>query len=98
MVPCLHQENIYIKMELGVWGDQKCNHLVGAKTLFTCAVLQTTLSQGRRYRAENGNLRKLGRTYRHGTVIAQSEYLYEKGAKGMERPEMHSPSRWRNPS
>ena len=70
MVPCLHQENIYIKREQGVWRDQKCIPLVGGKTPLTYAVRQTTPSQGMQYRAENGNLRKLGRTYGHGTVFA----------------------------
>ena len=58
-----------MKRELGVWRDQKCITLVGAKTLLTCGGSQTTLSEGRRYRAENGNLRKLGRIYRLGTVF-----------------------------
>ena len=74
MVPCLHHGNIYTKMELGVWRDQKCVPLVGAKTSLTCAVLQTTPSQERPYRAENRNLSKMGSTYRHGTVFAPREY------------------------
>ena len=98
MVPCLHQGNIYMQRELWVWRDHKCIPLVGSKSPLTCAVLQITLSQGRRYMAENGNLRKLGRTYRHGTVFAPRQYLYEKGAMGMERPEIHSPSRFKNVS
>ena len=98
MVPCFHQGNIYIRRELGVWREEKCIPLVGAKTPLTCAVHQTTPSQGRRYRAENGNLRKLGRTYRHITVFAPRQYLYEKGAMGVERPQMHSPSRCKKPS
>ena len=32
----------------------------------------TTVSHVRQYRAENGNLRKSGSTFRHGTVFAQS--------------------------
>ena len=96
MVPCLHHENIYIKRELRVWRDLKCIPLVGAKTPLSCAALQTTPSQGRRYRAENGNLRKLGRIYRRGTVFAPRQYLYEKGTIGMVRPEMRSPSRCKN--
>ena len=39
MVPCLHRENIYTKRKLRVWRDQKCNPLVGAKTILTCAGL-----------------------------------------------------------
>ena len=93
LVPCLHQGNIYIKRELGVWRDQKCIPLVGAKAPLTCAGRQTSLSAGRGYRAENGNLRKLGRIYRLGTVFAPRKYLYQKGARGMESREMYSFSR-----
>ena len=98
MVPCLHQGNIYIRRVLGVWRVQKFIPLVGAKTPLTCAGRKTTPSQGRRYRAENRSLHKLGRTYRHCTVFAPRHYLYEKGAMGMERPEMRSPSRCKNVS
>ena len=48
--------------------------------------------------AQNGKLRKLGRTDRHGTVFAPRKYLYQKEATGMERPEMHSTSRCNNPT
>ena len=98
MVPCLKQGNIYIKREIWVWRDKKCIPLVGVKIHLTCAVRQTTSFLGRRYRDENGYLRKFGRTYRHGTVFAPRQYLYEKGAKDMERPEMHSFSRCKNDS
>ena len=40
LVPCLHQANIYIKREIGVWRDQKCNPLVDAKNPLTCAVVK----------------------------------------------------------
>ena len=46
----------------------------------------------KKYRAQNGKLRKLGRTYRHGTMFAPRQYLYQKEATGMERPEMYSAS------
>ena len=98
MIPCLHHENICIKREQGVCRDQKCIPLVGGKTPLTCAVHQATPSKGRQYRAENGNLRKLGRTSCHITVFAPRQYLYEKGAMGIERPEMHSPNRCETPS
>ena len=90
MVPCLHQGNIYTKRKLRVWRDQKCIPLVGAITPLTCAGRQSTPSRGRQNRAQNGKLRKLGRTYRHGTVFAPRKYLYQKEATGMERPEMYS--------
>ena len=95
MVPCLHQGNIYIKRKLQVWRDQIRIPLGGAQTPLTCVGRQTTPSQGSRHRPENGNLRKLGSTYRHGTVIAPRQYLYEKEDKGMERPEMSCSSRWK---
>ena len=59
MVLCLHQSNVYIKRNLRVWRVQKCIPLIGATTLLTCAVLQTTPSHVCQYRAENeicGNL------------------------------------------
>ena len=86
MLLCLHQGNIYIKMELGEWRDQKCIPLVGAKTPLTCGGSPTTLSEGRRYWVENGNMRKLGRINRLGTVFAPRQYLYQKSARGMESP------------
>ena len=98
MVPCLQQGNISIKRKLRVWKDRKCTSLVGAKTPLTCAGPKTTPSQGRRYRAEKGNLCKLGWTYLHGTVFAPKEYLYEKEATSMERPEMYFPGRCKNPT
>ena len=64
----------------------------------TCAGRQTTPSQGRRYRAENGNLSKFGRIHRLGTVCAPRQHLYQKEARDMESPEMHSFSRCKNPS
>ena len=107
MVPCLHHGNIYMKRKLwvwrnrmkrklGVWRDQKLIFLSGANTALTCADRQSTQSQRRRYRAEKGYWRILGWTYRHGTVFAPWQYLYEKEATGMDRPEMHFPSRCKN--
>ena len=52
----------------------------------------------RRYRNENGNLSKLGRIYRLGTVFAPRQYSYQKTAMGMERPEMNSFSPCKNRS
>ena len=88
MVPCFHQGNIYIKRKLRVWRDQKCIPLVGAKTQVTCAGRETSPSQGTLHRAESGNLHKLEWSYRHGTMFAPSQYLHQKEATGMERPEM----------
>ena len=98
MVPCLHEGNIYTKWKLRVLRDQKCVPLVGAITSLNCAGRQNTPSRGRQYRAQNGKLRKLGRTYGHGTVFAPRKYLYKKEATGMDRPEMYSDSRCNNPT
>ena len=98
MVPCLHQENIYIKRKLRVWRDQKCISLVSVKTPLTSAGRQTIPSQGSRYRAGNGNLHKLRRTCRHGTVFAPRHYLHHKEATGMESLEMYFPTRCKKPS
>ena len=98
MVPCLHQGNIYIKRNVRVWRTQKCVSLVGAKSPLTCAGRQTTPSQRSRYRVDNGNLRKLGWTYRYGTVFEPRQNSHEKEATGMESPEMYFPSRCKKPS
>ena len=98
MVPCLHQGNIYTKTKQWAWREQKCIRLVGAITPLTCASRQNTPSGGKRYRAQNGKLPKLGLSYRHATALAPWKYLYQKKAKGMERPEMYSASRCNNPT
>ena len=98
IVPCLHEGNIYTKRNLRVWRDQKCIPLVGAITPLTCTGHQSTQSRGRKYRSQEGKLRKLGRTYRHGTVFEPRKYLLQEEATGMERPEMYSASRCNNPT
>ena len=98
MVPCWNQENIYTKRKLRVWRDQKCIPLVGSITPLTCAGRQNIPSRGRQYSAQKRKLGKLARTCDHGTVFAPMKYLYEKEATGMERPEMYSASRWKNPT
>ena len=67
---------------------QKCILLVGVKTTLTCTGLQTTVSHVSQYRAENGNLRKLGSAFRHGAVFAPKKcvcrahkYIPQVGAK-----------------
>ena len=94
--PCLHQGNVYIKRKLRVWRAQKSIHVVGAETLLPCSGQETIPSHGGWNRAENGNLRKYGWTYRHGTVFALRQYLYPKESTGMERSEMYSTNRCRN--
>ena len=56
MVPCLHQGNIYTKIKLRVWRDQKCIPLVGAITPLTFADRQNKPSRGRQYRVQNRKL------------------------------------------
>ena len=77
MVPRLHQTNVHIKKELQVWRVQKCISLVSAKTELPCAGWPTTPSHVSQHRAENGNLRKFGSTFR-ASLITGMEY-------GMER-------------
>ena len=98
MVPCLHQRYIYIQRKLRLSREQKCIALVSGGTPLPCAGRQTTPSYGGRYRAENGNLHKFWWTYRNGTVFAPKKYLYPKEAAGMERTEMYSTVRCRNPT
>ena len=59
MVPCLHQDNDYIKRKLRVCRAQKCNLLVGAKTVPPGTGLQTIRFPTAQCMAENGNLRDL---------------------------------------
>ena len=96
MVPCLYQSNVYIKRKIQVWRVQKCIRLVGAKTALTCGGRQTTPSHVSQYRAEDGNLRKSGSTFRHGTVFPPKQCLYQKEAAGMESSKMHSSTRCKN--
>ena len=98
MVPCLHQSNIHIKRKLRVWRAHKCISLVGAKSPLTCAGRQSTVCQGRQHRGGNGNFRKLGCIYRHGTVFASRLYLHQKEATGIENPDMYFHSRCKKPS
>ena len=98
MVPCLHQKSIYTKRKLRVWGDQKCIPLVGAITPPISVGRQNIPSRGRQCRAQKRELRKLGRTYRHGTMFAPRQYLYQKEATGMEKSEMYSASRCNKPT
>ena len=98
MVPCLHQGIIYTKRKLRAWRDQKCISLVGAITPLICAGRQNTPSRLMWNKAKTGNLHKLGRTYRHGTVLPPRKYLYQNEATGMQRPEIYSASRCNNPT
>ena len=89
------RQYLYQKEATGM-GDQKYIPLVSAKTPLTCAGRQTTLSRFMWYRAKTGKLRKLGGTYRHDTRFTPRQYLYQKEATGMDRPEMYSASWCKN--
>ena len=96
MVPCLHQSNVYLKRKLRGWRAQKCIPLVDAKTVLPCAGQQITPVHGAQYRADNGNLCIFWFTYRHGTVFAPKQCLYQKIAKGMESQKMYFSNRCKN--
>ena len=93
MVPCFHQSNAYVKRKLEVWRVQKCILLISTKTALACARLQTTPSHVSQYRPENGILRESGSTFRHCTVFAPKQCLYQKEATGMDSPKIHSSNR-----
>ena len=76
----LYQSNPCIKRKLQVWRGQKSIPLDGGKTTLKCAGRETTASQVSQYMAYNGNLRKSGSTFRHGTMFSRKQCLYEKEA------------------
>ena len=96
MIPCLYQSNVYIKRKLQVQRVQNCNPLVGRKTALTCAGQHITPPHISQYRAKNRNLRKSGSSFRHSTVFAPKQCLYQNEATAMESPKMHSCSRCLN--
>ena len=89
MVPCLHQSNDYIKRKLRVWRAQKCNFLVGGKTVPTGTGLQTTPFHAAKYRADNRNLQNscgLSPLYRVCTkamTISKGSYEYGEPKNGI---------------
>ena len=83
-VPWLHENNVRIKRKLWGWRAYKCKPWVGAQSAQTCMGVQTSRFYLAPYRADNGNLRKFGVTYRYGTMFAPKECLYQKEAMWME--------------
>ena len=67
---------------------QKCKLCVGRKTARSCTGLQTTRFYAALYRADNGNLRIFGATYRRGTMFAPTQCSYQKEAMGNESLKM----------
>ena len=88
MVPCLNQCHVYIKRKLRECRAQKYNPCFGVKSSLCSTGLQTTQFHAAPYRADSTNLREVGATYRHGTVFAPMQCLYQKEAKGMQSPRM----------
>ena len=96
MVPRLHPCYAYMKRKLRAWRVQKCIALVGADTVLTSAMPQTTTCHWGQYRVQRGNMRKFEPTNPHGTGSAPMEWLYQKEATGMESSKMYWPTRFRN--
>ena len=95
MVPRLNQCNGYIKRKLRAWTVQKCIALVGADTVLTSLVPQTTPHHGAQYMVQRRNLGNFGPTNPRGTASAPMQWLYQKEAKGMKSSKMYCPSRCR---
>ena len=76
VVPRLHQSNGYIKRKLHVWKVQKCNAIVGAKSVLNSAGAQSTPLDRVQYSAKNGNMRNFGLTNPNGTAFAPKQWLY----------------------
>ena len=92
----LLQSNVYIKIKLQVLTVQKWIPLVRENTALTYVGRQTSPSYVSQYRAQNGNLRKSGSTFRHGTVFAPKQYSYQREATGMKSQKMHSSGQCKN--
>ena len=89
-VPCLHQSNLHIKRKLREWRTQKCNPCFGAESPPRSTRLQTTRFHTAPYWTVSANLRKVGASFRRGTVFAPIQSTYEKEATGMENSKMQS--------
>ena len=89
-VPCLHQSNLHMKRKLREWRTQKCNPCFGAESPPRSTRLQTTRFYAAPYGTVSANLRKVGASFRRGTVFAPIQSTYEKEATGMENPKMQS--------
>ena len=95
MVPHLHQCNGYIKRKLPAWRVQKCIALVGADTVLTSAVLQTTPCHRGQYTVHGGTFRNFRPTKPHGTAFAPNAMVISKRSYRMESSKMYCPSRCR---
>ena len=84
---------LFISKGSYVYGESKNAILQSVQKPRGTANYQSHVSQ---YTTEYGNLPKFGSTFRHGTVFALKQCLYQKEATGMESPNMHSSTRCKN--
>ena len=89
-VPCLHQSNLHMKRKLREWRTQKCNPCFGAESPPLSTGQQTTRFHAAPYGTVSANLRKVGASFRRGTVFAPIQSTYGREATGMENPKMQS--------
>ena len=87
-VPYLHQSNLHMKRKLREWRTQKCNPCFGAESPLRSTGLQTTRFDAASYGAVSASLRKLGASFRRGTVFESIQSTCEKEATGVENPKM----------
>ena len=73
-----------MKRKLREWRVQKCNPCFSAKSPPRSTDLQSTRFSASPYKAACTNSGKFGATFGHGTVIAPTQYLYQKETTGME--------------
>ena len=76
-VPCLHQSNLHMKRKLREWRTQKCNPCFGAESPPLRTGQQTTRFHAAPYGTVSANLRKVGNSFRRGTVLHQSNLHME---------------------
>ena len=88
MIPCLHENNTYIKRKFYGCRAKKYNFWAGVKSLRTSTELQIARIHESPYRADNANFRNFEASFRHGTVFAPKLYLLQKEALGMQRPKI----------
>ena len=89
-VPCLHQSNLHMKKKLREWRTQKCNPCFGAERPPLSTGQQTARFYAAPYGTVSSKLRKVGASFRRGTLFAPIQSTYEKEATGMENPKMQS--------
>ena len=75
-VPCLNQSNLHMKRKLREWRTQKCNPCFGAESPPLSTGQQTTRFHAAPYGTVSANLRKVGASFRRGTVFAPIQSTY----------------------